>query len=407
MAELLWGKVYYKDLFAGILRQEPGEKFSFSYDISYIANENPAIAYTLPLQEAPHISEYGLHPFFDNLIAEGWLESAQARMLGKRQWSRFELLLAFGFDCAGAVYVIDPEPLNLTDQKLDFSDPKELALFKSRASLSGVQPKLTLVKERGKFRPAAIGELSTYIAKFPSKGLIDILENEYLSTKACAAFLPQDDCVDLKIDSISGIATEALIIKRFDRINKKERIHFEEFSQLLNIPSKAKYNGSYSDMAHFLQEKQGSKIHCFKLYRRILAGLLIGNTDMHFKNFAMFNENNENLIFTPSYDQVSASLYHPEYQEIALKIGNASDLTIGELKAKNLIILGQEFGLNSEAIKLVFKELEKNLDKAKDVIFENSVGTKDIKDKLIKRIDKRWNGTFASIGTTLLKKQYD
>lgn len=37
MASLLWGKVYYNDLFAGYLREEPGDRIVFTYDDSYIS----------------------------------------------------------------------------------------------------------------------------------------------------------------------------------------------------------------------------------------------------------------------------------------------------------------------------------------------------------------------------------
>jgi serine/threonine-protein kinase HipA len=68
MAASLWGRVYYNnDLFAGVLRQEPGGRCVFSYDPAYLEARHPAIAFTLPRQEAPHICEAGLHPFFDNL----------------------------------------------------------------------------------------------------------------------------------------------------------------------------------------------------------------------------------------------------------------------------------------------------------------------------------------------------
>lgn len=82
MATMLWGKVYYQNLFAGILRQEPGGRCAFDYDPDYLASDSPAIAYTLPFHDGSHYSEAGLHPFFDNLVAEGWLRSAQARALG-------------------------------------------------------------------------------------------------------------------------------------------------------------------------------------------------------------------------------------------------------------------------------------------------------------------------------------
>ena len=122
MATLLWGRVYYQDHFAGILQEEPGEYASFTYDSTYLNNEHPSLSYTLPLQPTPHISRIGLHPFFDNLVAEGWLENAQTALLGKRGVSRFEMLLAFGYDCAGAVSVIDPEPIILSESLLNIKD---------------------------------------------------------------------------------------------------------------------------------------------------------------------------------------------------------------------------------------------------------------------------------------------
>ena len=89
MAALLWGKVFYKDIFAGYLRQELGERYSFTYDGSYLNTNNPAISHTLPLQEEAHISEQFLPAFFENLVAEGWLEEAQRGILGKRTCSLF------------------------------------------------------------------------------------------------------------------------------------------------------------------------------------------------------------------------------------------------------------------------------------------------------------------------------
>ena len=111
MAAVLWGKVYYNDLFAGELRQEPGGRCVFTYDPTYLEGKHPEIAFTLPPRAAPYVCEQGLHPYFDNLVAEGWLRNAQARALKVDTSDRFALLLAFGHDCAGAVSVIDPAPV--------------------------------------------------------------------------------------------------------------------------------------------------------------------------------------------------------------------------------------------------------------------------------------------------------
>lgn len=404
MAHLLWGNVYFKTTFAGVLSQVPGSRCQFQYDESYLNTDHPSIAYTLPLRKEPHTSENILLPFFDNLVAEGWLEQAQARLLGKRHSNRFELLLAFGADCAGAVSIIDPNPAKLFTDKLDMHDAKNVALLKSRASLSGIQPKLTLVKEKGQFRPAQAGETSTYIAKFPSTTLPDITYNEWLTTCACKALLPEDHVVEMQIDSIEGFSDDALIIKRFDRTEQGERLHFEEFNQLLNLYSEDKYDGAYKDMANFIQtQKNCIPADNFKLFIRILVGILTGNTDMHFKNFAMMHIHN-NLELSPAYDQVAAAIY-PPYQYMGLAFDSAIDREIGKLKPKNIIALGHEFGFKNDTIMLAIEKIKKNIDAAKDAVNQAAKNNTLMGNNIIRFMEKRWNGIFSLIGKYMLKKQ--
>ena len=400
MANLLWGNVYYKDRFAGVVRQEPGERVSFTYDESYLASGQPAIAHTLPLRTGPYISQSGLPPFFDNLVAEGWMEDAQTRLLGKRRASRFELLLAFGQDCAGAVSIIDPDPQDRGSIKPD--DPMEIAVMAGRASLSGIQPKLALIERDGQLRPARTDELSTHIGKFASPRHDDLPANEYLTTKALKALLPDDDIVDLRIGRIAGFKDPALIIKRFDRTSDGQRIHFEEFNQLLGYPSEAKYEGSHKSMADFIRQTPGClPAEIYRLYLRILAGLLLGNTDMHLKNFAMFHTE-AGLRLTPAYDAVAAALYG--YNTIALSISGNANIPLGDLKARALISLGEEFGLPAPAIAMAAGQLEKRKETAQDAIAESKTGAAELRDAIISLMEKRWNGTFALIGKALSKK---
>lgn len=402
MATLLWGNVYYQNQFAGILREESGGRMAFIYDPSYLNANFPPIAFTLPLQEKPYISQAGLHPFFDNLVAEGWLEQAQSRLIGKRIASRFELLLAFGADCAGAVSVMDAEPSPLSQAMLELDDSKQMAVLTSRASLSGVQPKLALVETQGKLRPSKMNELSTHIGKFPSPDHNDIIINEFLTTLAFKALLNDDEVVDLWIGEIDGMNEPALIIKRFDRA-ADSRIHFEEFNQLMGLYSHAKYNGSYKDMANFMRNNPDClPTEIYKLFIRILAGILLGNTDMHFKNFAMLHTT-AGLRLTPSYDQVAAALY--DYKTMALAIGGAANLQIGNLKPANIIKLAAEFGLSRDAIKMAVIQLDKNRDAAKESIQQAALGAQKLKDEIIQLMDKRWKGTFALIGQALSKKR--
>jgi len=384
------------------LREEPGERISFAYDENYLDSGQPEIAYTLPLRKEPFISAHGLLAFFDNLVAEGWLENAQSRLLGKRAVSRFELLLAFGSDCAGAVSVLDPEPNKLSGKFMDTDNPKELAVMNGRASLSGVQPKLAIVERGGVFFPAKIGELSTHIAKFPSSHHEDLVINEYLTTLAFKTLMPKEEVVDLHMKAIHGFEEQALIIKRFDRAENGERIHFEEFNQLLGNNSLQKYDGNYKQMADFIRNlKEENRLDLYKLFKRIIAGFLLGNTDMHLKNFAMiYREKFMQLV--PVYDEVCSTLYG--YKTLALSLGGAKDMELGSLKPKHIIALGQEFDVPDEAIKMAVDQLKENLEAAKTAIASARVEAPFLKNTLIETIEKRWNGTFALIGKSLSKR---
>lgn len=407
MATSLWGKVYFdSDSYAGELRQEPGGRCVFTYDPTYLEQRKPAIAFTLPRRAEPYLNENGLHPFFDNLVAEGWLRNAQARALKVKPEDRFALLLAFGHDCAGAVSVIDPEP-NARLQ-IETGDAVTNAALTSRASLSGIQPKLLAIKDERGFRPARGDELSTYIAKRPSGTLRDIVENEYLTTIANAALLPGDEIAEVEIAKVEGLGDEkALLVKRFDRLKSGTKRHFEEFNQLLNRQSgEDKYDASYEEIARFVLETPGcTPVDAWRLYQRILVCFLTGNTDAHLKNFAMFHTP-DGLRLTPAYDLVAAALY-PEFKFIALSIGGASNIVLNELKPKHIVSLGKAYGLSDKVLLDAFAALEKRRPYAEKAVMAaaKKIDAELIGKHLLEIMERRWNGTFASAGSFLSKKQ--
>lgn len=404
MASQLWGKIYYQDSYAGQLRQEPGGRCVFTYDQAYLETRRPEIAFTLPLQSSPHTCEAGLHPFFDNLVAEGWLRNAQARALKIDPGNRFALLLAFGHDCAGAVSIIDPAPAG--EPAIDLGDPTAAAALASRASLSGIQPKLLAIKDGNRIRPAGRTETSTHIAKLPSGSLRDIVENEFIATAANRALLPDDNIVDVEIGAVEGVDGRALIVRRFDRLRSGTKLHFEEFNQLFGRRSgDDKYDASYEDMATFIRNTPAcTPVDAWQLYRRILACLLTGNTDAHLKNFAMFHTG-EGLRLTPAYDLVAAALY-PEYQQFALMIGNAN-LRLVDIKPKHLVALGEACGLDTPLIADAVQKLDHNRKAAAKAVADaaKKAGATTLGDKFLDLMEHRWNGSFASIGQFLSKKQ--
>jgi len=421
MATTLWGKVYVHNIYAGIaaegepaatrpaipsiyagrLQEEPGGRCVFTYDETYRERANPVpIAHTLPIREEPFVSESGLPPFFDNLVAEGWLSRAQARALGVDPRNRFALLLGFGQDLAGAVSVEDTEPRE--HRNLEHEDEATTAALLGRASLSGVQRKLFLVKDGKAYRPARRDEISTHIAKLPSGDHAGLMEIEFLTTAAVRALLPDQDIVAMEIRRVPAIKEDALIIPRFDRTPSGARRHFEEFSQLLRKYSgEEKYQGSYETMGQFARRYIPAE--AYRLMSRVLACLLVGNTDAHYKNFAMFHERG-GLRLTPAYDLVAASLY-PRYQSIALSIGGITGLTIGQLLPKHLLAMGNGFGIDESALVAAVDDLRLHLPDALAAVENSDVGSKQLRSRLIANMEKRWKSSFELTGPLSSKRR--
>jgi len=399
MAKTAWGNVYYGETFAGVLSELPGGRTQFLYDKDYVAAGGMPISATLPFAETPHISEYGLHPFFDNLVAEGWLQEAQSKALGVDRNNRMTLLLAFGADCAGAVSVIDPERVAL---KIETDLPEVMAALTSRASLSGVQPKLFAVKEGGKFSATMPGHLSSHIAKLPSTTHNHLLELEWLTTKATKALLPTEEVAELEIAELPGIAPQALMIKRFDR-DGRQRLHFEEFNALLGNKSDAKYAGSYEEMGRYIQESPVClSVEAERLFRRVLGCFLLGNTDAHLKNFAMMHRDGR-LSLSPAYDLVASSWYK-QYNSIALSVGGASRLRLSDLAPKHVVSLAAGFSLSEEVLALAVEGLNKRREAVTKAVQGDSFAPAILKSEFLELMEKRWNGTFGSVGTLLSKR---
>jgi serine/threonine-protein kinase HipA len=402
MAEALYGNVYYRDAYAGILREEPDGRYTFTYDPEYVGSGNPAVAYTLPLQLGPIYSTGGLHSYFDNLVAEGWLANAQMRSLGLQPHNRFARLLAFGHDCIGAVSVLDPRARKQPD--LHTGTAEEIAALASRASISGVQPKMLAVRTAAGYRPATAREASTHIAKLPSGQLHGIVELEYLTTKAAVELLPGDRTGTLEIAEVSGVRRPCLLVRRFDRATGGAKIHFEEFNQLLDRPSEAKYEGSYAEMADFMRANPRCEAADLDfLFRRVLASILLGNNDAHLKNFGLLYEGAA-MRLSPVYDFVAAALY-PEYNStLALRLGaGANPGKPGALTARHVEALAKAFTLGRGALLQAVHDLGLRLDAAEQSVSAASHGAKRQKTDLIQFMRKRWNGTFKSIAKSIGK----
>lgn len=85
---------------------ESGRQVTFTYDAHWLARADAVpVSVTLPLRSEPYITE-GLHPFFENLLPEGWLLELATKKLKISKDDAFGLLLATCADCVGAVEIV-------------------------------------------------------------------------------------------------------------------------------------------------------------------------------------------------------------------------------------------------------------------------------------------------------------
>lgn len=112
---------------------EEGRTVRFAYDPQWIVREDARpVSLTLPVRREPYVTE-GLHPFFENLLPEGWLLEIATSKLKISKDDAFGLLAATCADCIGAVEIVpaeddwDPRPsdedcLSATEERAEPQD---------------------------------------------------------------------------------------------------------------------------------------------------------------------------------------------------------------------------------------------------------------------------------------------
>jgi len=78
----------------------------FVYDAEWLSRPDAVpVSLTLPLRAGAYDSR-GLHPFFENLLPEGWLLQLSTTKLKIPADDEFGLLIATCADCVGAVEIV-------------------------------------------------------------------------------------------------------------------------------------------------------------------------------------------------------------------------------------------------------------------------------------------------------------
>ncbi|MFP4686898.1 MAG: HipA domain-containing protein [bacterium] len=417
--------------YAGDLRRSSDGGLSLRYDDQWLRNEGAPVSLRFPTYKQIHTNESdSLYNFLDNLLPENTIVRKQVaeRFSHEVQSTNpFELLKAVGEDCPGALqFVPEGESPRMTGEKEPVGDEdlvKEIHRLMNqdpqhpmgmnerfRFSLAGQQAKTALLYEDGQWYRPQGGVPTTHILKPPivSKNVKKTSANEYFCMRFAYHLGLQVPNVDLhSFDDIW-----VLIVERFDRIRKADRIHRihqEDLCQALGFGPNSKYEhprDNKQEMENILSHPGPSFLDCLQIagegqnprgdQRRFLSAQvlfwLLGATDGHAKNFSIQYNNRDNQLpgnayhLAPLYDILSEaprkyrhesagrsqmysseSTYYP--LRLAMSVGAEPDLEkrcflIDKLSPEDFIEMSSVTNLTRDEIQSIFVGLDQKIDKA-------------------------------------------
>jgi serine/threonine-protein kinase HipA len=212
--------------------------------------------------------------------------------------------------------------------KLDILNDIPLSLYEIRQeyliragkmSIQGVQPKLSMKLNIKENQFEIVDIKGKFILKPSSELYPELPQNEDLSMKManiCGIEIPWHGLIYSKGNVLN------YAICRFDRKGHNNKLALEDFAQLSNATRNTKYNSSMEQVISIIDEFCTFPIlEKIKLFRRILFNFLIGNKDMHLKNFSLITRNRK-VEMSPAYDLLNTTIALPNpIEEIALPIG--------------------------------------------------------------------------------------
>ena len=239
-----------------------------------------------------------------------------------------------------------------------------------RISLSGVQPKASLVVNRNHqlVKPAE-GEHGTYILK-PAPTSYALFERKY-----CPANEHLTMQLALQVYHLETAANglcffrdgeEAYICRRFDVGPNGQKYQQEDFASLAGLTnanggSDFKYsNLSYEECADIIRKYvKAAPVEILKFFRIVVFNYLTLNDDAHLKNFSLINRGDGEYHLAPAYDLINTSLHLGMPRIFALDKGLFKEgMQLSDVKnvsRKDFEEFGHRIGL---APRLVHRELD-------------------------------------------------
>ena len=371
--------VWYEDRLAGYLWRDPAGAIGFRYEPGWIESGGFPISCSLPLAPDEFSgADSTAHRFFANLLPEGGAREHLVRDL-KIPNTDFDLLRAFGGECAGALSILPVEREPADDENYCLLPEKELSRLiaqrgrihavlpenvRPRLSLAGAQDKCPVLFRNGQyFLPE--GEAPTsHILKFEVPDYRHVPAYEiFTSFLAKQTGLP---VVDIELESIGKKFYSQ--IARYDRYwdpnGELKRLHQEDFCQALGYGYEKKYQGdggpALSRCIELLREVSSDPaIDTQHLLRWQIFNVLAGNSDGHAKNLSLMYLPNGEIRLAPFYDLVCTRAIDRIDHRLAFAVGGERDP--GLITAKHWDRLAEECDIGSRFLHRLLEETASSL----------------------------------------------
>ena len=314
----------------GTLTRVPGDRNIFAFSQAYIDNAaRPTLSLSFKdalgalITDVPP-TQTRVPPFFANMLPEGSMRDYLAKRADVNPKREFFLLWMLGKDLPGAMTIrpadgeaLPPESSGDSEARKESDDLRRHAL---RFSLAGVQLKFSAAKSAaGGLTIPAEGVGGSWIVKLPSITYDRVPENEYSMMSLAAKIgmeVPELQLVELGSigslpEGIGKLKGPALAVKRFDR-TPEGPVQIEDFAQVFRVYPDDKYKkASYRNIAEVIAAEAGND-GVVEFIRRLVFNTLIGNADMHLKNWSLIYPDRRTAALAPAYDFVATIQYIPD-----------------------------------------------------------------------------------------------
>jgi serine/threonine-protein kinase HipA len=337
----------------GVMTEVAPDVTVFAFDAAYIDQPNrPVLSLSFKSETGNLMTEIRqrrsqVDPFFSNLLPEGPLRQYLATRVRVHPTREFYLLAALGQDLPGALTITPSDPdlftgmADVLSHDRSFDSPPHPPL---RFSLAGIQLKFSATQSQDKQGGLTIpvgGVGGEWIVKLPASQHDGVPENEYSMMSLARELgmqVPELRLIDTGDiggfpEDIARLNGPSYAIRRFDR-GTSGPTHMEDLAQIFGHYPNEKYErASVRRIAKLLAiETTDDTVREF--IRRVTFSVLIGNGDMHLKNWSLTYPDRRTPTLAPAYDFVSTIPYLPGDQ-FALPFDRArrfTDFTPAEMR---------------------------------------------------------------------------